>query len=483
MKKTKKVIALVCAVSLLFGVTACKKNDKTAADGDVTSIKWYIPISAQSDMQSVMDAAAEITVPLIGAKLDLQCIDSSAFKERMNMNMASGDTYDLAFVGYINPYLQAVRKGGLMDITDIIDKETPDLKASLPDYAWEVSKVNDKIYAVPNLQSYALPNALLFLKKYCDKYGFNPDEMTSMNDLEPYLAKIKEGEPNVYPYTPSYHTDMWTGDVYEIIEAGVSIKADGSSPDVFLIYDTPEWQEAVNTLHSWYEKGYIRSDYLSVGSDAADVKAGKYAVNNSGWTPGCEVTAKINNGNNEVIIKPMTTPLMIRKKATDTMIGVGANSKNPEKAVKMIELMNTNKELYNLICYGIEGKHYTTDSEGKFEINQDGGYVTNSAWMFGNQFNAMLQQGQEDNIWEETLKLNDEAIKSPLLGFALDTDPIKNEISQISAVNSEFGIGIFIVNGLESFDTYKKKLEAAGIQKVMDEIQKQVNEYWNTHNK
>ena len=178
----------------------------------------------------------------------------------------------------------------------------------------------------------------------------------------------------------------------------------------------------------------------------------------------------------------MTKPYMIRKKATDTMIAVGANSKNPEKSVKMIELMNTNKELYNLICYGIKDKHYKTDSSGKFEIIEDGGYVTNSAWMFGNQFNAMLQQGQEDGIWEETKKLNDEAIKSPLLGFAFDTDPIKSEISQISAVDSEFGVGTFIVNGMDNWDTYMKKLEQAGIKKVIAEIQKQVNEYWETHN-
>ncbi len=42
----------------------------------------------------------------------------------------------------------------------------------------------------------------------------------------------------------------------------------------------------------------------------------------------------------------------------DTMIGIGKNSKNPELAIKLIEQMNTNKELYNLISFGIEGKHY-----------------------------------------------------------------------------------------------------------------------------
>ena len=477
MKKTKRMIALVCAAGLIAATAACDRTKKTAESEDVTNITWYVPISAQSDMQSVMDAAAEITVPLIGAKLDLQCIDASAFKERMNMNMASGDSFDLTFAGYLNPYLQAVRKGGLMDITDIIDKEAPKLKESLPDYAWEVAKVKDRIYAVPNLQFYALPNSLLFLKKYCDKYNFNPNDMKSMNDLEPFLAKIKANEPGIYPYTPSYHTLLWTGDKYEVIEANVAIKADGSSPEVFLIYDTPEYKEAIETLHSWFEKGYIRSDYLSVGSDAADTKAGKYAVNNSGWAPGAEITAKINNGNNDVIIKPMTKPYMIRKKATDTMIAVGANSKNPEKSVKMIELMNTNKELYNLICYGIKDKHYKTDSSGKFEIIEDGGYVTNSAWMFGNQFNAMLQQGQEDGIWEETKKLNDEAQLSPLYGFLPDTKKISVQLASCKSVVGEYktALGEGVGDTDQLYSEFIAKLDAAGVNTLIDELQTQID--------
>ena len=54
------------------------------------------------------------------------------------------------------------------------------------------------------------------------------------------------------------------------------------------------------------------------------------------------------------------------------MIGIGKNSKNPEKALKFIELINTNEELYNLICFGIEGKHYYLDENKQVE------YIDNS---------------------------------------------------------------------------------------------------------
>lgn len=473
----KKTIALACA--LVMAATAAGCSGKTASkESETVTLSWYVPLSAQADMAEVMDAAAELTVPKINARLDLQCIDASAFTERMNMNMASGSTFDMTFTGYVNPYLQAVKKGGLMDITDLIDESATELKAAIPDYAWEAAEVDGRLYAVPNLQGFAPSNSLLFLKKYTDKYQFDVDSMQSMEDLESYLKQIKDGEPGIYPYRPYYDTMMWYGDIYEIIESNVAIRADGSSPEVFFIYDTPEYQQALKTLHSWYEKGYIRSDYLSAGNESQDAKAGKYAVNNSGWLPGAEESAKISNGNNEVIIKPMMKSYLTKEKALATMIGIGADSKNAEKSIQMIELLNTDKELYNLISYGLEGKHYTKGDNGKVTVNTESGYVTNSAWMFGNQFNAYILEGQDDDVWEKTEQLNQEAVKSPLLGFVLDTDPIKNEISQISAVDSEYNFRNWVVNGTDNWEAYMSKLEQAGSQKVLDEIQKQVNAYW-----
>ena len=71
------------------------------------------------------------------------------------------------------------------------------------------------------------------------------------------------------------------------------------------------------------------------------------------------------------------------------MIGISRTSKNPEKAFKFIELVNTDKDLYNLICFGIEGKHYNLDENGRVVFNDQGGYIPKACWKFGNQFNAL----------------------------------------------------------------------------------------------
>ena len=186
--------------------------------------------------------------------------------------------------------------------------------------------------------------------------------------------------------------------------------------------------------------------------------------------------------NRDVMVIKMQEPYLKKSNCLAAMTGIGYNSKNPEKAIKLIELVNTDKEFYNLICFGIEGKHYEFNEEGIVRKIADSGYNPNADWKFGNQFNAYLMEGQDDNLWNETAELNLSAQESPLLGFVLNMDPIKTEISQISAVNTEYAR--VIANGAkdpaEYMDEYRAKLEKAGIQSLKEEIQKQVDAYWAT---
>ena len=161
------------------------------------------------------------------------------------------------------------------------------------------------------------------------------------------------------------------------------------------------------------------------------------------------------------------------------MTAVSQTSKKPVKALKLIELMNTDKELYNLIAYGIKGKHYNLSSENKVEYIENSGYAPKAAWKFGNQFNAYLEAGQDDNTWKETERLNNESEKSPILGFVLNTDPIVSEISQVETVLGEFKV---LNNGAEDpgtyWDTFKKKLKAAGHDRIKAEVERQIKEFF-----
>lgn len=481
MKLTKKVLCLLLALMLMVSLVACSGGN-VGKDGVVT-VTWLLPISEQPDEELVEEAINKIAMEKIGVKIDLVGIDGSAFQERMNMKMAARENFDLCFTGYNNNYAKAVYNGGLLEIGEMLQTVTPDLYAALPEYAWEVAKMDGKIYAVPNLQFYANPTSVWFFDDLAQKYGFDTKSIKHIEDCEPYFEKIVQNETNIIPFLTDYGTVHWTSPVYEEIAPGIVIRKDGSSSQVEIIYDTPEYKQAISKLHEWYKKGILRSDLVSAANSGTDeVSAGKIAAHGSGWNPTAETTQE-QLYKRPVSIVPIEEPYMTKDLSVSAMTGIGINSKHPEEALKVIELVNTNNDVLNLLFLGIKDKHYTLNEEGKFTKIPDSGWSVGGAWMFGNQFNAALAEGQADDVWEVTAQLNLDSQKSPMLGFTLDQDPIKNEISQLSAVTKEFDLTLQIVENYANYDKMMAKMKQAGIDRIKEEVQRQVDAYLAENNK
>jgi putative aldouronate transport system substrate-binding protein len=98
---------------------------------------------------------------------------------------------------------------------------------------------------------------------------------------------------------------------------------------------------------------------------------------------------------------------------------------------------------------------------------------------------------QWDSNWNstnslETMRKNNEIAKSStILGFTVDSEPVKAEIAQLSAVFAEL-TPIFYTGSMPDYDKYvaeaKLKLKNAGLDKVVAEFQKQIDD-WKSKNK
>lgn len=471
----KKWLSLFLVCVMVMSMCACgKKKD------EIVTLTWLVPGDKQADIASVMEEVNKITVEKIGAKIDLQFIDTGAFSQRMTMNMASGGDFDICFTGWVNKYTQAANKGGYMALDSLLAEHAPALKEAIPEYLWEGTRIKGEIYAVPNQQIMAQPMALYIPKAIAEKYDFDFSAVKKVSDIEPFLAMVKEGEPNKYPFRINLSTNMWYSDTYETVSAGYCLPTDGSSYELKDLYTTPEYQEGLNTLRDWYVKGYIRPDVASVGDDTSDYMGGKYVVTTGTTKPGDEQETFQQLGY-EVIIIPITRSYLKTSNIHATMNAISRSCKNPEKAIKFLELLNTDKELYNLICHGIKDKHYTLNENNKVVYIENSGYTPNADWKFGNQFNSYVKEGSSDTVWEETKAMNENSLKSPLLGFSFDNTAVKNEISQLSAVGSKYSAS---ENGSidpdEYWDSYMNELNAAGREKVRAEYQRQINEWLKT---
>ena len=60
----------------------------------------------------------------------------------------------------------------------------------------------------------------------------------------------------------------------------------------------------------------------------------------------------------EVVVSPIMETSITNASARGAITAVNANSAHPEKAVELLNLINTDEYLRNLLNYGIEGVHW-----------------------------------------------------------------------------------------------------------------------------
>ena len=300
----KKVVALVLAVMLALSFAACGEKE-VSQNGEVT-ITWLLPGEKQADVELVNEAASAISMEKAGVKLNLMFIDNAAYTQRMNMNFASGNSdFDLCFTGYINPYKDTVAKGAYTELDEYIENSDT-IKEAIPEYAIKTSTYKGKIYALPNMQIMATNCTGLFVQEdLAAEYGLNEDSIKCLEDIEPFLAWVKEKHPELYGFkteamgggtknTPKTIADGFTG--------GTKVyKNDDGTFKVTSPLTEDAYLEEMQLIRSWFEKGYIRQDIASVTDESSDQSAGKYAVWRGVYKPGADAEHNANNPTTDVL--------------------------------------------------------------------------------------------------------------------------------------------------------------------------------------
>jgi len=165
------------------------------------------------------------------------------------------------------------------------------------------------------------------------------------------------------------------------------------------------------------------------------------------------------------------------------MTSINYNSENKERAMMLINLINTDVKLYNTMSFGVEGKHYVL-KEGHRELPEGftaekSGYNPDTAWMFGNSFNAYPAKGVDAGAFKRQQEFDKNAQPEPALGFAFDPEPVKAEIAQVTSVLEELLVPL-VAGAVDPDEYYPKlleKLKNAGADRIIAEKQKQLDEF------
>ncbi len=479
MKKISLLLVIIMAISMFAGCGARNVSD------DTKKVSLYLPLTQLEDDEKVFAKANEIVKEKLGVEIDFYCVDIGSYQEKMRMNMSAGKDFDICWTGYINTSYDAAKKGGIIELDALIDDHAPELKKAIPEFVFEDAKFNGKLYCVPNYQIMALPPALFIRKDLYEKYNVADMNIKNTREIEPFLDQVAKNEKDVFPFRTAWHIDSFRGPSDNIPTEGYVASAYVSTKKisdteyaVAPIYESKEFNDNAQTMREWYEKGYIRKDIASVMDDTTDYKAGKYAVTVAGYKPGIEADMVTETGYEYVPIIMENAKRGVGT-ATQTALSIGANCKDPVTAIKVIELLNTNKELYNTLVFGLEGEHYTTLEDGRIHINENTKYTRSSDfWIIGNTMNALIEDTKPADYLEQCDKINKESEINPMSKFKFDNTPVKTEIANCASVYEEYKLIRYgAVDLSEYMPKFKKDLDSAGVDKIVAEYKKQVNEF------
>ena len=489
--KFKKLSSLflattIASTAVLTGCTSSKddKADANAsAKGDTTNLIWYMIGTPQKDQDKVMKKVNEYTAEKIGVTVDLRMVDWGDYGQKMQVITSSGEPYDICFA---SDYALNAQKGAYLEITDdLLNNNAKELKETINPLFLEGASINGKLYGIPANKEVGQQLGWAYNAKMAKELGIDMTNVKTLEDLEPILEKVKKEKPELkmpmaagsgfFPYMPY---DYVLG---ETLPFGIALE--GDTTKIVNIYEQKDVKDTLSTLRRYYQKGLIHPQ-AATDNDPHDMKVENWFVRKEQYAPGAVETWSQNAGY-EIGYNAMHDPLTINNSVTGSVMAISAASKNPDKAMEFLNLLNTDEYLRNLVDKGIEGEHYTSNENGTITKTDKSDLYSMPSWALGNVFNVKPWDTDPEDKIEQYEKFNEAAVASPTLGFYPDTTEISTQLATIANVVQEFKAPLF--TGSVDIDKYlgelNKKLKASGIDDVIANIQKQYDEWMKAQNK
>jgi putative aldouronate transport system substrate-binding protein len=460
---------------------------------DFVTVSWYMrkPIDTMKDQELVEAEANKIIKEKINANLEFTFIDTASWEDKMKMMSAAGEEYDIVFTtSWTNRLDMNVQRGAFKALDELLDEYGQSIKNGVDPRAWKAATYSGKIMAIPAQAPFSQPKAFVFKKDLVEKYNFDYKSVSSLEDLEPYLETIKKNEPNMVPLLATAKNAPAGYLNFDEIGISKGIAFNEKTGRIELSLEIPETVSRYKTINEYYKKGYIAKDASTKTDTTAEGKSGKYAVmiDMGGFT---EDGSKSTSSYGFPCVEALYGyPMIFTGSMVSAATAISNTSKNPERAMMLLDLVWSDKTLLNTLAYGIEGKNYTvTAGKGTDSPTVVAASGAEQTWAVWHNWMGPLWD-QWDSNWNTTAALekmrddNEKAKTSAILGFLFDNEPVKSEIAQISAVYAE--TELVLNTGVASdFDKYVaetiQKLKDAGIDKVMAEAERQC-EAWKAAN-
>ncbi|MGO4181476.1 extracellular solute-binding protein [Paenibacillus sp. MCAF9] len=511
MQKSITKMPLFIAVIMLLSVilAACSSNNSnTPSNGKATNaptggnevkqedevtLKFYFGGDKKAATDEVWSKVSEyVKAKGLNVKFDINFIPFGDFKEKMLVMAASGDNWDMNFDGDWLSYKQMAAKGSYMALNDLLPEFAPNLHKKYEEQGTlAAATVNGNIVGLPWTMKMNERKFTGWRSDLVEKAGLDipAGSIKTIEDVDRLLRELKKAYPNErISRTPPVSLIMIRDEWVDLNFHGLGFYLSDDKITIKAVEQQPFYLEAAKLAKVWYDDNLINRDAMIDKSDeAAEWRNGKklFTVTSHEWV-------SANPGFSDPSFKMESAELypdkrFVNRTALANVVAINRNSKNPERVLRFLDMMETDKTLYDLVQYGIEGKTYVLN--GETAEYPEGMETTTSNYMeWGGQWafwkpqfmRPTMTYGTDFWLKEAEFASKPNNVNSPIDGLFIAEDNMKNEIAKRDTANDELNrpIEFGVVKDVEkAVAAYIETQKKNGLDVIIAETQRQIDEF------
>lgn len=287
--------------------------------------------------------------------------------------------------------------------------------------------ISDKTVAIINQQLLGEATYMLVNRELLSKYYYHIDDIADNSarnsslllNVENFILDVKREEPDYMPFVGDpepvnvmYFTMNGEKSIFGNMIAPEATRGTEFDPR-HMLFENPRYTKYLKTYMTLKNAGCFASETFTPED--------KFGV---GIMKGTLLDVRAYEENYHILT--VQAPQATTENIYNGMFCVSSFTKDIDRAVEILEHLNTKSDLRNLFGYGIEGTHYTIDKDGVLDVISED-YNMKLEYT-GNAFVAHAPEGEPADYWTLAREHNLGLVLSPFFGFELTEDMVDMEL-------------------------------------------------------
>lgn len=503
MKKVKKLISVLLTLAMMATLLAgCgSKTDKTSSTtgtaensgssdsagkldtSEQVELTLYIIGTEPNRQQEVNDNLNKLLLDKFNCTLKINWIGWADYANKYPLLFSSGEEFDIAYAATWLNFSSLAQKGAFMNLDELWPTYAPENYAAQSDTAKKQATVGGHYYCVPTLLATYSAYGPIYRTDIMEGTNWN-GKMDTFEDMEAYMDIVKATKPEMDPldiYSAGSELDdlyMYKDSIFRLNDF-LFFDPAAENPKLFTYYEYDKTPDFLTMMTRWNEKGFYSKSALS-DTDSEKTKNGKASM----------TIHNIDSYQQQYIEHPewgfkyssFVKDVSYLSFTQDCMV-VSNTSKHPELAMAVYNYLTTDQEAYRAFQWGIEGTSYEITDKNELKLLNTDDFAVTDMWAGRNSKLNLNTAGSPDDLtqWKSGFdsKIKEGVGAQKYRSFVFDTSSIETEYAACQSVHQQYWwpLELGYTDSVKGLAEYKTKMEAAGVEKVREVLQKQLDEY------